>query len=288
MQQKFADTLRITLQTAFGLEATCTLTAEERHAVLGGKPDVEEVCKRLNSGQFKHIIVMTGAGISVSAGIPDFRSPGTGFYDKFDVRKFGLPSPQSVFELDYFRVNPKPFFTVSKELYPGKYCPTSAHYFIKLLATKGFLLRCYTQNIDGLEREAGITEDFFVEAHGSFKTAKCIDCAKEHSADKVKINNTTKNSNNIISSLQVKPAIFADKIPTCDACEGGTVKPDIVFFGEDLPRRFKDLLEPDLSKCDLLITMGTSLKVQPFAGLIHRVQQTTPRLLVSILTTIEN
>lgn len=79
---------------------------------------------------------------------------------------------------------------------------------------------------------------------------------------------------------QVKSAIFADKVPTCDVC-GGVVKPDIVFFGEDLPQRFKDLLQPDLSKCDLLIVMGTSLKVQPFAGLIHRVDQTTPRVLVS-------
>ena len=185
MQQKFADTLRITLQTAFGVEATCTLTAEERHAVLGGKPDIDEICRQLNSGRFKHVVVMTGAGISVSAGIPDFRSPGTGFYDKLDLGKFDLPSPQSVFELDYFRKNPKPFFTVAKELYPGKYHPTSAHYFITLLATKRLLLRCYTQNIDGLEREAGITEDLIVEAHGSFTTAKCIDCAKEYSADKV-------------------------------------------------------------------------------------------------------
>lgn len=184
MQQKFADTLRITLQTAFGVEATCTLTAEERHAVLGGKPDIDEICRRLNSGQFKHIVVMTGAGISVSAGIPDFRSPGIGFYDKLD---FDLPSPQSVFDLDYFRENPKPFFTVAKELYPGQYHPTSAHYFITLLATKGLLLRCYTQNIDGLEREAGITKDLLVEAHGSFTTAKCIDCAKEHNADKVHV-----------------------------------------------------------------------------------------------------
>ena len=80
--------------------------------------------------------------------------------------------------------------------------------------------------------------------------------------------------------LQVKSAIFADEIPTCDACGSGVVKPNIVFFGEDLPARFKDLLEPDFSSCDLLIVMGTSLKVQPFAGLVHRVKQTTPRLLV--------
>ena len=79
----------------------------------------------------------------------------------------------------------------------------------------------------------------------------------------------------------MKTTILADEIPTCDACDGGMVKPGIVFFGEDLPGRFKELLEPDLSECDLLIVMGTSLSVQPFAGLIYRVKQTTPRLLVS-------
>ena len=78
----------------------------------------------------------------------------------------------------------------------------------------------------------------------------------------------------------MKSAILADEVPTCEACHSGLVKPSIVFFGEDLPRRFKDLLEPDFAKCDLLIVLGTSLKVQPFNGLIHRVGQTTPRLLV--------
>ena len=78
----------------------------------------------------------------------------------------------------------------------------------------------------------------------------------------------------------MKSVILADEVPTCEACHSGLVKPSIVFFGEDLPRRFKDLLEPDFAKCDLLIVLGTSLKVQPFNGLIHRVGQTTPRLLV--------
>lgn len=58
------------------------------------------------------------------------------------------------------------------------------------------------------------------------------------------------------------------------------MKPDIVFFGEDLPQRFKDLMEQDFKECDLLIVMGTSLTVQPFCSLVQRVKQTTPRLLV--------
>ena len=79
----------------------------------------------------------------------------------------------------------------------------------------------------------------------------------------------------------MKATIFADEVPTCTAC-GATVKPGIVAFGEALPERFKKLHEQDCTECDLLIVMGTSLKVAPFSGLIHRVGSTVPRLLVSL------
>ena len=154
-----------------------------------------------------------------------------------------------------------------------------------LVPSSCHLLYRKCQNIDGLERVAGITDSYLVEAHGSFSTAKCIDCAKKHSADKVYYYMPYLQIiviHKIVTILKVKSTILAEdseEIPTCDAC-GGVVKPDIVFFGEDLPARFKDLLEPDFSACDLLIVMGTSLNVQPFAGLVHRVKQTTPRLLV--------
>ena len=82
--------------------------------------------------------------------------------------------------------------------------------------------------------------------------------------------------------MQVEEAIKADQIPTCDSCTTGVIKPDIVFFGEELPGRFKELRDADFKECDLLIVMGTSLKVQPFSSLVHAVEETTPRLLVSI------
>ena len=93
-----------------------------------------------------------------------------------------------------------------------------AHAFIVLLARKGLLLRNYTQNIDCLERIAGVEPGKLVEAHGSFATAKCIQCGAEKAPGEVRVD------------------IMEDRIPTCKAC-GYTVKPAITFFGEDLPAR---------------------------------------------------
>ena len=119
------------------------------------------------------------------------------------------------------------------------------HHFLKVLADKGLLLRIYTQNIDGLEFLAGIPDDKLVECHGHFRSACCIDCNKTSDIECVK-DTITKEG----------------KTPTCTYCVGN-VKPDIVFFGEDLPDRFHKLLKKDIPKADLLLVMGTSLQVAP-------------------------
>ncbi|XP_033636795.1 NAD-dependent protein deacetylase sirtuin-2-like isoform X2 [Asterias rubens] len=224
---------------------------------------LEGVAKYIKSDRCKHIIVMTGAGISTSAGIPDFRSPGSGLYD--NLGKYNLPTPMSIFEMSYFKERPEPFFYLAKELYPGKFKPTPCHYFIRLLAEKKLLLRNYTQNIDTLERIAGVPGDLLMEAHGTFHTGHCLagDCREEYTQEWMRVE------------------IFADRIPKCTEC-GGLVKPDIVFFGEALPLRFSSLVMEDFPRCDLLIVMGTSLVVQPFASLLERVPETTPRLLINM------
>ncbi|KAJ2493437.1 NAD-dependent protein deacetylase sirtuin-2 [Coemansia sp. RSA 2050] len=223
---------------------------------------LEAIADMVVAGKAKNVIVMAGAGISTDAGIPDFRSPGTGLYD--NLQKFNLPHPEAIFSIDYFRRNPKPFYVLAKELYPGQYVPTQSHFFVKLLAQKGLLLRHYTQNIDCLERAAGIDPELIVEAHGSFHTAHCIGrkCRQEYSQE------------------WVKEHIFRDEIPRCGSCDS-LVKPDITFFGEGLPSRFFELLVEDFAKCDLLIVMGTSLLVQPFASIIDRVGPHVPRLLIN-------
>ena len=80
-----------------------------------------------------------------------FRSPGTGLYD--NLKQYRIPYPEAVFDMDYFDRNPRPFFSLAKDLYPScKYQPNLIHYFLRILNEKGNLLRVYTQNIDGLEK----------------------------------------------------------------------------------------------------------------------------------------
>ncbi len=120
----------------------------------------------------RHVIVMTGAGISTNANIPDFRSESFGLYNR--LQKYNLPHPTAVFTLDYFLQDPRPFYDIAHELYPvmDTAKPTTAHYFIKLLADKNVLLRHYTQNIDGLEDLTGLSQDMTVQAHGNVRTGK--------------------------------------------------------------------------------------------------------------------
>ncbi|VDK41919.1 unnamed protein product [Taenia asiatica] len=236
--------------------------------------DLEGVAKLIKSGKVRNIITAVGAGISTSAGIPDFRSPSTGVYD--NLEEYHLPSPMSVFELSYFEVmlvllmplnfqrNPKPFFEVARRLYRPYAKPTTAHYFIKLLCDKGLLLRHYTQNVDQLERISGLPEDKMVEAHGSFHTGHCLECRKEYPFE------------------FFKGKILDKEVPRCtEANCDGVVKPDVVFFGEGLPSKFTRGIKRDFPKCDLLIIMGTSLQVLPFSGIVNCTKRGVPRLYIN-------
>lgn len=226
------------------------------------KTTLKDIANMIANGKAKNIVVMSGAGISTGSGIPDFRTPGTGLYA--NLQQYRIPTPESIFDLDYFHHDPKPFFALAKELYPsGKYRPCHPHYFVRLLHQKGLLLRMYTQNIDGLERIAGIPAEKLVEAHGTFATASCTRCGKKY------------------DPKDFRKKLFSGVIPRCmsDLC-WGVVKPDIVFFGEDLPRRFYYYLK-DFPQCDLLIVMGTSLEVEPFASLVNSVRSDVPRVLLN-------
>ncbi|KAJ4422373.1 Sir2 histone deacetylase Hst2 [Gnomoniopsis sp. IMI 355080] len=221
------------------------------------------VAKLIKDGKATKIVVMTGAGLSTAAGIPDFRSPGTGLYA--NLARLNLPTAESVFDIGYFRENPNPFYVLAKELYPGNYKPTLSHAFIALLAKKGLLRLLFTQNIDCLEREAGVPGELIIEAHGSFATQRCIECRKEFPDD------------------IMKKHVLSGEVPRCvdkETCNG-LVKPDIVFFGEALPSAFFHSV-PVMEEADLALVMGTSLTVHPFAALPDRVEEDCPRVLFNM------
>jgi NAD-dependent SIR2 family protein deacetylase len=174
----------------------------------------------------------------------------------------------SVFDTRYFRRNPKPFFTFARELWPsGQFRPTPSHYFIRVLAEQGLLLRNFTQNFDGLERIAGIPAKRLIEAHGTFSSAECTECNREYPAD------------------YVKHAIFSDplKIPQCKSatCNKGIVRPKIVFFGDRLPEKYHKSVVKDFPNTDLVIVLGTSLQVRPFCDVLSKIKPDVPRLFIN-------
>lgn len=235
----------------------CEISAEE-HKGKAKMFKLEDVALDFKQGKFKKVVVLTGAGISVSAGIPDFRSPGIGLYSQ--MKKYNLPYPEAVFSYDYFLTNPEPFYTIAKGMI-GKYVPTKVHYFIRLLQDKGILMRNFTQNIDNLEVDAGLNPDLLVQAHGSTGSSHCAKCRTEV-------------DNKLMYEHLVKGVPLL-----CKACNG-PCKPDIVMFGESLPIRFS-MLYQEVSQADLVILIGSSLKVFPFSTLIQLAGPNVPRIIMN-------
>lgn len=238
------------------MESLCATLRERGYRERGVDPqpvplvssfDLRGVAEYMESPRCQNIVVMCGAGISVSAGIPDFRTPGTGLYD--NLRSYDLPSPQSIFEIEYFREKPDAFYRLCAELWPDNFSPTLTHHFIAELHARGRLRRCFTQNIDSLEVAAGLPASMTVAAHGNFDRCSCIDTGVSVDVEEVRT---------AIAHGKHGPAGWLAMAER----HGGLVKPDIVFFGEQLPARFFDLAEPDFAQCDLLIILGTSLKVR--------------------------
>ncbi|XP_041066139.1 NAD-dependent protein deacetylase sirtuin-1 isoform X5 [Carcharodon carcharias] len=207
---------------------------------------LEDVVRILKES--KKIMVLTGAGVSVSCGIPDFRSR-DGIYARLAVDFPDLPDPHAMFDIEYFRKDPRPFFKFAKEIYPGQFQPSLCHKFIALLDKQERLLRNYTQNIDTLEQVAGIRR--IVECHGSFAMASCLMCKYK------------------VDCEAIRKDVFNQVVPQCPRCPPDVplaiMKPDIVFFGENLPEQFHRSMKYDKDEVDLLIVIGSSLKVRPVA-----------------------
>ncbi|CAG0916455.1 unnamed protein product [Notodromas monacha] len=273
------------------------LTEPPRRHRLRHINNLEDVIRLIRSS--RKMLILTGAGVSVSCGIPDFRSR-NGLYARLAKDFPDLPDPQAMFDINYFDRDPRPFFKFAREIFPGQFEPSPAHQFIKLVEKHGKLLRNYTQNIDTLEQVAGIEN--VIQCHGSFATATCQRCQMK------------------VNSDFVRDDIMAQLIPVCRACcpsgeldldfsrpvsvvtedfdetsscslemlaaeerKNATpiLKPDIVFFGEGLPEKFHASMASDKDECDLLIVIGSSLKVRPVALIPSSVPPTVPLVLIN-------
>lgn len=191
-----------------------------------------------------YIVALTGAGISTKAGIPDFRGP-NGLYARKDI------PADKIFELEYFKNDPKLYYTYINELQDliDKAKPTVAHQFLKKLENLGKLKTVITQNIDSLHHKAGNSQ--VIELHGNFDKYQCIGCYSEVLAGSPEYQDIQKHIQN-------------KTVAVCAKC-GGSMKPNVVFFGEYVRDLEKALTE--VQKADLLLTLGTSLTVYPAAML---------------------
>ena len=194
---------------------------------------------------FKKIIFMVGAGISTTAGIPDFRSK-TGLFKQLQ-EKYNMQSPEEFFEISTFLENPNFFYEFCKIFDLSKIKPTLTHKFISFLTKKNIVKYIFTQNIDGLELKAKINTEKIIFAHGTFSKGHCPQCKRE------------------IDIEEINKCINEGKIKYCEICNG-PCKPKIVFYGEPLPEEFFQKGN-DCFDADLIIIMGTSLQVHPFASL---------------------
>lgn len=218
----------------------------------------------------RNIVVLSGAGISTSAGIPDFRSR-NGIYVQIHEKYPDLDDPKCMFDISYFKKNPLPFYHFARALFPGQYEPTTGHRFIKCIEQHGKLLRNYSQNIDTLERQAGIRR--VVECHGSFAKATCTSCGY------------------CVDGDVIKHDVLTQTVPKCPKCHDqnssrctddlAVMKPNIVFFGEELGDEFHKSLEADKGNVDLLIVIGSSLKVRPVALIPRSIPASVPQILIN-------
>jgi NAD-dependent deacetylase len=183
-------------------------------------------------------VALTGAGVSVPSGIPDFRTPQTGMWARVD--------PMEVAHIDVFRHDPARFWSYYRPRFQtlGDKQPNRAHAALAELERRGLLEGVITQNIDRLHRAAGSRN--VVEVHGSIATSSCLGCGASYALE------------------EVEPLFDEEGVPRCRGC-GGAVKPDVVLFGELLPEAAMAAAQELAESADLMLCVGSSLVVHPVA-----------------------
>jgi NAD-dependent deacetylase len=185
-------------------------------------------------------VALTGAGVSVPSGIPDFRTPETGLWTKVD--------PMEVAHIDVFERDTERFWSYYRPRFQalGGKEPNRAHEVLAELERLGLIEGVITQNVDRLHRVAG--SENVVEVHGSIETSSCLACATAFGLEEI-------------------DSLFDERgVAFCSAC-GGPVKPDVVLFGELLPEEAMARATELAEGADLMLCVGSSLAVHPVAGL---------------------
>ena len=186
-------------------------------------------------------VVLTGAGVSVPSGIPDFRTPRTGLWENVD--------PMEVAHIDAWRRDPDRFWRFYSDRFASLVDkrPNEAHEVLAELERRGLIKAVITQNVDRLHRVAGTQR--LIEVHGSIEWSVCLDCGGRVPLDRV-----------------VEQLRAGDGAPECSACFT-PLKPDVVLFGELLPERALSEAQALALDADLMVCVGSSLEVYPVAGL---------------------
>lgn len=184
--------------------------------------------------------VLTGAGISVDSGIPDFRTPGQGLWTRMDPMELSVEA---------LRGQPERFFQRCLEVFaPALNArPNRGHQVLAALERMGFVFGLITQNIDGLHQAAGSQN--VVEVHGNLRNASCMDCHRTYPLEE------------LLHQLREKQL----SRPQCSDC-GGILRPDVTLFGDAMPPDFGRGQEM-VASCSLLLVVGSSLEVSPVNSL---------------------
>ncbi len=188
----------------------------------------------------ERIVALTGAGISTTAGVPDFRGP-NGLYV---TRRY---DPETVFSIDAFLADPEPFYEFTRDFLSvvDGIQPTQTHRFLAAQEREGRLRCVITQNIDFLHQRAGSQE--VISVHGGYWTSRCLRCGL------------------VLDFEMMRSRVEKETVPRCGPDCGGLIKPDVVFFGEAV--KGMDRAVNEVMEADLMLVLGSSLTVFPVASL---------------------
>jgi len=198
----------------------------------------------------KRCVAFTGAGISVESGIPPFRGE-NGLWNKYDPM---------IFDIQYFNQNTKKSWEMIRKLFYelfGQIRPNAAHYSLAEMEAGKMLKAVITQNVDNLHRDAG--SKTIHEFHGSLKKVVCLTCRTRYKISEIDLNCLP---------------------PACSRC-GGILKPDVIFFGEEIPEPARTLSFNETTRADCFILIGTTGTVAP-ANLIPRAAESNGASIIEI------